>query len=359
MKRSISYLFLAAASLCGLASAQTTAYTTPVGYVSVTCTNNADTRVGLPLMPPAVAAAALTTNPVGGLLTVSTAAFGTYANTHYVKFTGTGAASGKIYAITANTATTITIDLNGDTLTAVSGDTFSVTAFWTLKTLFDPALSTNNPLTTQNGIVGSLTSLTGARRTQIYLPSSSSGTNLASRVPFFIDLSSGTWKDTANLSIADAGGQQIWPDSSFIIRNPASVTSPTTYVCSGEVDMGKVVIPLATRSGGLQDNHRALNRPVDVTLNQLNLAGTSAFVSSNGQLTGARRDLLLVWTGTRTINQAPTATYFFNSQTGTWNIPGSINDAGGAVIPAGSGILIKKYADSNGTTAFWTNTPSY
>jgi len=360
MKQFIPYSLIAAVLACGLASAQTTAYTTPVGYVSITCTRGpagSDTRVGLPLRQPTVAAAALTATPSSNILTVSTAAFGAYANTHYVKFTS-GPADGKIYAITANDATTITINLNGDILTAVNTNTFSVSKYWTLGELFDPALITGDPLTTGNAIVGSASAL--ARKTEVLLPNHvTAGINLAPSSTFYVTPAvGGTWRN-ANGDGLNYNAQILLPDSYFIIRNRSTVTSPTTYVCTGEVDMGNVVIPLNTRAGGTnqkQDVAVALTRPVDVTLDGLGLGGTAAFMSSASAL--AVRDVLYVFSNT-TIgqNKASSASYFYSG--GMWVKSGQTGNWGSDIIPAGSGIVIRKYGTTLGATDFWKNTSTY
>ena len=371
MKSFIPYSLIAAALACGFASAQTptTAYTTPVGYTSVTIDKNADTRVGLPFRQPTVAAAALTETPTANVLTVAGAAFGTYGGTHYVKFTS-GLSNGKIYAITTNDATTITIDLNGDTLAAVSTDTFSVSKFWTLKELFDPALSTSDPLTTGNAIVASTGTTVPARRTTLMTPQNGGvGSNLVSQWTYYIAPIAPTlpvpgplaphWVRTTSNS-TNYDDQQLWPDLSFIIRHPASVTSSTVYVNTGEVDMGTSIITLETKVGATSDNAVALTRPVDVTLSQLNLGGTSAFVSSAGTTVPVRRDLLMVYFGgTPSQNKVSTATYYYDGNASMWRkTTSSTYNANSDVIPAGVGFMIRKYAGT-GATSFWTNTPSY
>lgn len=381
MKSFIPYSLIAAALTCGFASAQTptTAYTTPVGYTSIACLNASDTWVGTPLKSPTVAAAALTADPVAGppivgppasttsVLTVSGAAFGSYAGTSYVKFTS-GPASGKVYAIYANDATTITIDLNGDTQTAVSGDTFSVTAFWTLQTLFPPTLSGSTAATTGTAIVTSASMLAGARKTQVLLAREGTGTNLGTSALYFINgagaATGGVWRIPGD-SVIDRGGVQLWPDTYFIIRNPSTVGASTSYVCTGEVDMGNVVIPLASRVGTTsttqQDTPVALNRPVDLTLNQLNLGGTAAFVGSANGLAGNRKDTLLVYNNAAAqINKSASAVYFWNIAVNAWNVPGNTTDVGNTVIiPAGAGLVVRKFPTVSGTTSFWNNTPSY
>jgi uncharacterized protein (TIGR02597 family) len=372
MKTYLSYSFILAAAACSLATGQT-AYTTPVGYVSQTCLPASDTRVGLPLRQPTLAAAALTANPTIGatdaVLTVTGASFGAFAGTHYVKMTS-GTKLGSIYAITANTATTITIDRNGDTFSSVNGDQFAISKYWTLAELFPPASSTNSPATTGTAIVTSLNATAGQRRTQVLLPDSTTlGINLAPSGLYYILAANGTtvlanqWRKQGG--IVDEGSTQIWPDDSFIIRNPASVTSATTFSLSGEVDMKAVTIQLNTRNGGAtakQDNTVGLTRPVDVSLNNLNLGNTPAFVSSTNAVAANRRDELLVFNnGIASLNKSPSAIYYFNSGTipPQWRAQGGTTDAGSAVIPAGSAMIIRKFGTAGGVTSFWNNTPSY
>jgi uncharacterized protein (TIGR02597 family) len=388
MKTTFYSLALAAVA-CGLAAAQTTAFTTPVGYVSQTCRLNSDTIVGVPLRQPTVAAAALTSNPTIGatnaVLTVTGATFGAYGSTHYVKFTS-GPDSGSVFAITANDATTITIDRNGQSLAAVSGNTFAVTKFWTLNELFPPALCTNSaaglvgpPAVAPTGtaIVSSLTPLAGARRTQLLLSDiTTANVNLSASAIYYVlapqvgpPATVAQWRQSGGS--VDVGGLQLWPDTYFTIRNPSTINGNTTYTVTGEVDMSiDNKIPLYTRVGGStakRDNPRAITRPIDVTLNGLNLGGTPAFVTSATALAGARRDELLVFDNSVTSqNKSASAIYYYiAAQVGPpatpaqWRQAGGSTDAGGVVIPAGSGFIIRKFGTVDGSTTFWNNTKTY
>jgi len=97
----LTYSIIAAACACGFASATTTAYTNPVGYVSQPCAANSDTIVGVPLRSAPVAAGALsvspdtTTTPGSAILTIAgTPGFtaSAFAGVDYVKFnSGAGA----------------------------------------------------------------------------------------------------------------------------------------------------------------------------------------------------------------------------------------------------------------------------
>lgn len=342
-----------------VAQAQSVA-TTPVGHVIIPCLANSDTIVGVPLKQPTVAGGALSANPsvAGGsaTLTLNGTNLGSLANTHYVKFT-TGAASGKYYAITANTATTLTVDLNGDSLGAVQNDKLSVTKFWTLAELFNPAEATTDPATTGNAIVASTSTLAAGRRTELLLPdTASAGINLAPQISFYVH--NGIWKKV-NGDNTDMGTQQLWPDTYFVIRHHPSVTAATNYSSSGEVEMQNFRIPLATLTSGPQDNYVALLRPANVSLNQLALGGTAAFVESIGTLVNERRDELLVYDNTAALlNKTPSATYYRHS--GIWKKVNSGNtNFGTTVIPMGAGIVVRKYATATGATVFWNNTQPY
>jgi uncharacterized protein (TIGR02597 family) len=350
-----------------LAPAQTTAFTNPVGYVSITCPANSDTIVGLPLRQTAAAAGTLSANPdtttIGGsaILTLSgSPGFTTdqFATAYYVKLKS-GAGNGLWFQITGNTANTITVNLNGGSIAAASGDSLEVLKFWTLNELFPPAQCTTNPLTTGNAIVASTSTSAGGRLTQILIPNLlATGINIAPTDTYFVNAS--MWRKVGNVT-ADAGNTFFWPDVYFVIRNPSAVTSATTYTISGEVEMGSFTLALRTLNGGQQDNFVAIPRGVNLTLNQLALGGNEAsFMSSTGTSAGARRDQLLVYNPALVgQNVAPSLTYYYF---GYWRKVGSefgpTYDHGGDVIPAGAGFVIRKY-NSDGATDNWNNTSSY
>ena len=365
MKTYLPYSLILAAAASGMASGAETAYTTPVGYVTQTAAANSDTIVGLSLRKASVAAGALSgvpdtvTTPGSAILSLSgTLGFtvNAYSNAYYAKFKS-GAASGKWFAISSNTASGLTVDLNGATLTAAASDTLEVIKFWTLTELIDPATATTDPLTTPNAVVASTSTLTGGRRTQLLIPNlSSNGINLAPSVSYFVH--GGLWKKPGQ-GDTSFGGDMLWPDTYFIIRNPAAVTAATKYTIAGEVEPSAFDFGLRTQITGQQDNAIALPRPVDVALSGLGLGGTSGFVSSTSTLTGGRRDQVLVYDNTAAAqNKAPSASYFYHN--GLWKKPGQGDtDFGTDVIKAGSGIVVRKYQSATGATDIWHSLPSY
>lgn len=348
--------------------------TNPVGYMSITCPANSDTIVGLPLRQNAAfsgtisAAPDTTTTPGSAILTLSGTPGltpGAYAGSYYVKFADTtpvaAAGDGQWFSITANAASTITVTLNGGTIAADSGARLEVLKFWTLNELFNPALCTTSPSTTGNAIVASTSTTTFGRRTSLLFPDlTTNGINLAPSAIYYVHNS--IWKRSGADPIdTDYGSTQLWPDMYLTIRHTSAVTASTTYTVTGEVEVGDFVIPLSTQAAAQQDNFIAVTRPVDVSLDNLNLGGTTAFVSSTSETTFGRRDQLMVFDNTLQLqNKAPSAIYFYHA--GIWKKSGSLvasQNYGTDVIRAGAGFMIRKYQSGTGATVFWKNTNPY
>jgi len=277
-----------------------------------------------------------------------------FANAYYVRFTS-GVLNGRYYTITANTQTansTVTVDKNGEDWTGVANtDTFKIVKYWTAEGLF--------PVLTQTTFVQSASNLTGARRSELFIPNlTGAGTNLAPSRRLF--LKSTGWTE-AITGFPSAANVVILPDSYIIVRHPAAVTSNTTFVASGSVETGANVVTLATRVGSSstlsQDNYIGLARPKDVTLSELSLG--AAFVDSASNLTGARRDELFVFNNAVTgINKAPSRRFF--RVAGAWReaITG-FPSADSVTISAGAGFFIRKYPTATGATSFYSNVPNY
>ena len=365
---SLSLSILVASS--GLLVAQSEMVCDPVGFNKIPCPTNSDTIVGVPLRAKGSQKATLsalpdtTTIPGSAILSVAGSpgwTAGAYAGTHFVKFTS-GAIDGSFYAVTANTADTLTVDLNGDDVSAVvATDTILLAAYWTLNTLFPPADATTDPATTKIAIVASTTRFTTGRMTELLLPDlQGDGTNLAPNQTFYI--LSGVWRKPGDTT-TDYGTTRIHPDSYFIVRHTSRVTAGTTYLCLGEVEMGNFGIPLSTQSTtGLntrQDNFVAVPRPINLTLNQLGLV-PDAFVASTTRFTTGRKDELLVFNNaSQAFNKAASATYYYYNN--AWRKQGAdyTIDFGTDVIPAGAGFMVRKAPTAGGVTSFWKNPATY
>ncbi|MCF7674167.1 MAG: TIGR02597 family protein [Akkermansiaceae bacterium] len=346
--------------------------TEPIGFNKVTCLSNSDTVVGVPLRKEGSQSTALSGNPIGTgdsitLPVTATLTAGQFSN-HYAKFVG-GAKDGSWYDITAHTTDSITVDLNGDSLTGVtSGDAILIAEYWTLNTLFPPAEATETwtetPAASGNwvpdghAVVASTNTLPTGRHTEIRMPNlTEPGTNIPPEGRYFVH---GTiWKRSGSGS-TDYGSTIIFPNTLFTISHTSLVSHQTTYRTIGEVELGTTSIPLTTQDDVAQDNFIGIPRPLPLTLDELNLRQSpGAFMASTNTLPTGRRDQLLIYDNElQRRNKAPSAIYYVHN--GIWKLSGGGNtDRSNEIIPASAGFIIRKFQVPGHPTAFWNNTSTY
>jgi len=256
---------------------------------------------------------------------------------------------GSYYSVVANDATSLTVDLSGDVLTGVQpGTQISVIPYWTLATVFPASTSGTSFTPTTNIRVG--------KQTQILMPTyGKAGSNLQVSKTYVFYSTLNAWCLTTDPS-SDLGNDILRPSTFFIVRNPSTATTGTLTL-QGNVQYNALSIHLPFQSAD-QDTWVALNRPIDVALNNLGLIDSGAFaVTSNVRMPN---DTL--WTynySANQINKQPYKKYFYYND--HWCIATDPNtDAGADVIPAGTGFLIRKkgFSGSNGTL-YWENTPNF
>jgi uncharacterized protein (TIGR02597 family) len=358
MNKFLQFPLLAVAVLgtAPIAHAQTVA-TDPVGAVRLTIKGNSDTIVAVPLtvMPNysgAVASTAAGSGSAFNLNVSGTSGWTTnqFANLYYVRMTS-GAKNGMYYTITANTAGQVTVDAAGDDLSGIAAnDTFKILKYWTLGTLFPPASAgtATNPLTASTGLAAF------QRKSQILVPNNvSAGINLSPAATYFFTTADG-WvaADTGNPSATDT---ILWPDTYFIVRQPASITSDVSWTTVGSVVMSKLSTPLSTQPAAAQDNYLGLPRPVDIRVADAGLE--SGFTDSLGLAAFQRRDVLFIFDNTTAgFNKAPTKTLF--RYNGTWYQATAGNPvANDELLLAGSGFVVRKYQSPSST--MWANNAPY
>jgi len=340
----------------------------PLGFNTIVCPSNSDTIVGVPFRPNGsqqgtLASAPTGTDGVSATLSLAGSPGFTddeFKDTHYVKFTS-GTMDGHWYAITANTADTLTVDLNGENVPAAAADDGVLIAkFWTLNELFPPADATTDPATTGHAIVASLNEYLFGRKTELLMPDQlTSGVNIAPSDIYYI-YNSG-WRKEGEPATSDYGNTILYPDTYFIIRHTSGVTASTNFKCSGEVENGKMAIPLSSKKGSSQDNFIAIPRPVDVALKDLGLAPPDGpFVESINEYLFGRRDELYVFDNAQqAFNKSASAIYYYYD--GAWRREGTpvTEDHGTDTISAGAGIMIRKYETAEDGTSFWVNPSNY
>jgi uncharacterized protein (TIGR02597 family) len=269
---------------------------------------------------------------------------------YYVRFTS-GVRNGMYYTITANTASQLKLDTAGDDLIGVAvNDTFQVLPHWTLGTLFPPTATgpSGNPLTAS-------TDLTPAgRKSEILFPNmTAAGINLPIGSRYFFT-SAGWVADKAGNPVAD--DTILPPDCLFIVRQPVGVAD-VPWLVLGQAVTANVVVPLATRAGGKQDNPVGLIRPLPVRLIDAGLQ--SGFVDSLGIAGFQRRDVLLVFDNSvASYNKSASKSYIRVG--GSWFADGKGQPvANDDLLVPGAGIVIRKYKNASGASTRWTNVAGY
>ena len=334
MKTYIPYSLILAVAASGMAFGAETAYTTPVGYVTL-----GDTTAGQPSLKArtdalltvpvdkATAYAGLVASVAGGnqIILQGTPAFtGTqWTATPFVAKIQSGTKSGFYALITLNSGNSVTVSLpTGQNLVGiVSGDKIAIKPAWTAKSLFaSSALPADTELYQYNGVAP--------------------GINVASSSLFVWD---GTdWIDGVTGNPSDP---IVYPGELFVLRNVGNSAIPSIVV-SGEVPVAGFTNLITNFGAGQQDLPFGVASPVDQTLSQ---AGLVAVASADDELN-------IYNNGATGINKAASTVFVFDGA-------GWLDAVTGNPVPstytlkAGVGFVYRRAAAK--PTITWTATPSY
>ena len=364
-------------------SSSTTAATSPVGFITTTCLANTDTNLTIPFTrPPAYVGASTggantssTTGTISFTGTPFTASAYKYVqgsqSTHYYAYVTGGAKEGAIYDITDNSTNALTVNTNGDTISAIaSGVQVRIVPHWTLATAF----------TLGQSVVGSSTFSNAP--TQVLVPDqTSSGTDLLAAATYYYytgTVAGGPgWRKLGSGPATIYDDTILYPETYFILRNNTSnslsfvpvgsVSTLATAVTSGTtqtvgVNVATVLDTLAANTD--QDNAVGLPVAVDTTLAGSNLYQSGAFVGTS-VFGGGSGDQLLVYDNTASgTDKLATKTYYY--YTGTvaggagWrqlgDAPTAIHDTD--ALKAGVGFIIRKHGTSTPTSVVWNYRPT-
>ena len=376
LKIPIAAVAILVGSILTPAQAQTTATTDPVGFVTQTLAGSADSYVYIPFKrnpdyagatSGAVSGAGNNVLTVAGTTGWTNSQFAPNATTlqpKYYVLVRSGTKAGMFYTITDNSATTITLDLSGDSISApvVTGTTFQICAYDTLNTIFAAGA----------GINGRANFSQAGRQTEIFIPDgNTAGTNLSSSATYYYytGVSSGGagWRRVGTPIATLVNDQVLYPDSYFTVRH--NVATSTTLTTMGTVQTGQIQFPLSTITTGLdQDIPVAVPVPATLTLTQSNLFESGAFAGSSSFSSALRQDVLFVWdnAASTALNKAPDATYYYYTGASSggpgWRLVGGtistiVNT--NTIISPGKSFVIRKKSAGAPSTAFWTLTPAY
>jgi len=360
MNRIFSITFLAALAASGLAAAAP-AYTTPVGYSTVTFKGGSDTSFAVPLVSDTKAATVVasvsgSTLQIGTTLNANELQYvaGTQPKKYFVLVTS-GTALGKYYPVSSNTSSSITVNAIGEDLSAISGQTIKVKSFWTLGTLFPSGAGVH--VSTSGGDI----------KTRVFFNNlNAAGQNIPRTENYvYLDVA-GTandgWYDANNFAAGIQNDVVIYPDEFVVVRHPIG-SADTTLTNSGEVFGNSLAIPVVVTNSSLgQDITAALPYPVAISPSQLGLYESGAFTASTS---GADiKDRLFVYDNNSSgVNKPLIANYIYFDVAGTANDGWyDANNLGGgkvdlqAVIPANAGLVIRKPINSAQIALNWVFT---
>ena len=333
MKTYLPYSLILAAAASGMASGAETAYTTPVGYVSLGDTTTGqpavkaktDVLVSIP-MDRSATFRGVSSSIVGNTINFLSPAFGSFTATPYVFKIESGTKSGLIALISSNTASSVTVILpSGESLAGVTGaDQISIRPAWTLQSALGATLPAGTQVLAYSG--------------------SAAGINLGADLIYEFD---GTnWLDGFTFGIAD--NVVLFPGESFIVRNNS--TSPiASLVLTGEVPMSRsrnIVSNLALGTG--QDNFITYISPVAEAIGASSLGlistpGDQVFEFDNG-LAGINKSAssIVEWDGTNWLDG-----FTFNIVDTTFK------------FQSGKGYIVRRAATAPGGDTTWSDQTTY
>ena len=353
-----SYLYAIALALLTIITGQkveaaATAYTTPVGYLTVAVPANSDTTIA-PSLSQAPLLRTASTGIAGDVITVAATGAATDAFINALPDTNsktyvlviTGPLAGLRYPVTANTATTVTVNGGATTLATqgfVSGNQIAVVPYWTLDTLFPAGAG-----------VGQSNDIFNASSFVMFSDQVGVGYNrAASAFYFYNDGTDGNpvgWYNNDNVFDGLKGTVAIDPAVMLTIRS--SITAPASSVTvSGTVPDAPLATTVLTATG-LNDEYLASPYPIDITLAQ---SGLQSVVAASTDIFSPT-DLVFVYPDdlAGVINKGTSATYFYfagdvDNVAGWYDNDNVFNGVVTApVLKAGRSFMIRKVGGTPG-----------
>ncbi len=337
-----TYAFLAAAAACGMAHAET-AYTTPVGYMTVPIPGTGGVGTsklqlanqGLLPAGPAVAGGGASVTFSGSTMTDTNGAWaaGDFVNggnvSHVLEITSDGAVKGALSWITATDVEEIT---TADDLSAAgAGASYRVWAAYTVSSLFgDPPTDT---------VLGGSSDAGAADGVQIYDPT----TNVYTNFWYKNSGKGGTGWQSSDPGITNPASYAIHPNDGMVILRKQS--GDGELVISGSVKTGptKVRVEGVATPGVTTLNILANQIPVEqLTPENSGLYTGSSATGLNGSSDAGSADSLLIFNA---VTNAYTTFWYKDSGkggTGWQSSDPGILDPANYVLPSDASLLIQR-----------------
>ena len=321
--------------------------TDPVGYLTFSAADAADTKFGLPMEQAAILATSVDSVTSGTVSVSVDASAASYS--HYLQFSD-GALAGQWFQISASSATSITVAEDLETLGAAASDAFRVIPFWTLSTLF----GTDFPVSTN--VFSPVAQVLGNDVTGVGINKAPS-TNYA-----YHDGSSGFvaagWFNTSNAFGGTVDDQKLAPNTFITIRNQSG--SAYSLVLAGAVPTLPLSIGVIADATQRNDNLVYNPYPADI---QLSLSSLIDVVDVSTNVFSPLTEVV-VYESFSGLNPAPSANYAYHDGSSGFVAAGwfNVSNAFGGIqdtvtIPEGGAFIIRKGAGTN--SGYWTASLPY
>ena len=354
----LTYSLILAAASCGLAYGAATAYTVPVGYITLNIPGAAaDTNIA-PSLSQAPLLQAASTGIAGNVITVAATGAATNAFINVLPDTNaktyvlvrTGALAGLRFPVTANDATTITVNAGAtdlQTLGVVNGDQVGVVPYWTLNTLFPAGAG-----------VGQSNDIYNPSSYLLFSDQSGIGINRSASVVYFYndgtDGNPAGWYDNDHIFSGLQDTVAIDPSVMMTIRsNP--VGASTTLTITGTVP-STVLATVLLSGASANDENLGAPYPIDTSLTQ---SGLQSVVAGATDIFNPTEYVFVYADEAAGINKSASATYFYfvgdgDFAAGWYNndnvFAGVVTDK---VLKAGRSFTVRK-AGGTPASSVWT-----
>jgi hypothetical protein len=325
-----TYAFLAAAAACGLASAQTTAYTTPVGYTTQSILAGQFNVFGLNVHQPSVASGVIDASDADSVTDTQVNFTTTLtAGLSYILEINTGSGAGTIQEVTAWTGSELSLSADLTSIITNGVTTYTLRPAATVGSVFGAANSA--------GLLAS-PNADPAEADVISIPDGAGGF-----IQVFYSSADGFtgWFDTVNF--ADATNLPLIYADGFLLQR-RGITN-LSLVVSGEVKKTPTIISV--------DQPFTYIGSVYPAGSTLGTSGLSASVLPSANADPAEADVLYMPDGTGGYLQ-----YFYSTAEGFTGWFDTVNFADSSAVELTPGVLVQRRAPS-AYSALISPPPSY
>ncbi|MBD5778706.1 TIGR02597 family protein [Pelagicoccus sp. NFK12] len=328
-------------------------YSSIIGAVSLTAPGESDLYVTPSFSNSAVFRSEISAAAAGSV-TFSGASFDAdaFAGGHHL-LVEEGTLAGRMFEITANSATELTVSDPGSELAAADEQVASIIPALTLGDMFP------------NGLGGKVEANPGNPDLILFSNDNSAGVKgfAPKDIYYYGDIA----KNESDEIVSEPGwrkvGAPLWEShdnavlpvgEGFVVRNNTNVDA--SFFLFGEVMVSHVQIPISSKSAGTTDNLVGVPRPLAISIGDMGL-DTVVTVTTDAN---AVKDTVRIYPADGGKNPAASAIYCLYSdgwrkvENDTVVTTGDVLDD--SLIPAASAVVVRKVATAQDEVVYWTNT---